>query len=61
MKIFFLTIAFMALPISQALAHEGGKIAEGSVESGWQGPTFAVLVIIISIVIARIINKKQRS
>jgi len=60
MKTFFLTIALISLPAMNVFAHEGGEIAAGSVEAGWQGPAFAVLIIFVAIVAARIISKKTK-
>lgn len=58
MKIFFMTIALLLLPLAEVFAHEGEEEITNLAKSDWFGPIVAIIIITGAIVIARIIRKR---
>ena len=59
MKTFFITIALLLTPLTQAFAHEGETEITNLAEAELVGPLIAILIIAGAIILARIIRRRS--
>lgn len=59
MRILFAVIALLLIPITRVFAHEGETEITDLAKAEWVGPLVAILVIAITIVLARMIRGKS--
>ena len=61
MKLISITIAFLLLSVTTAFAHEGEESVTVVSEADWAGPTAAVVVIAVAIIVAKIVRDNRRN
>lgn len=60
MKLFILTVVILLFSLSQAFAHEEAEVTNLA-EADWLNPLIAVLIIVVTIIIARIVRLKLKN